>query len=141
MKPRSKKQAHLYGSHGPERNLFLHEFDHQCAICGARGVGLVHVHEIIGGPSRMRAFVERAAWLPACNVCNCDRLTDRIEWPIAKQLAIKLELDPEWFDLDKICELIAVKGHPNPPRAVTAADVLDELRKLKLEHRSRWRAA
>lgn len=110
----------------------------RCAICGGtgNGTGGVHVHEIIGGPSRMRAFVERAAWLPACNPCNGDALTDRTAWPLAKQLAIKLELDPQWFDLDAINALIAVAGHPNPPRAITADDVLRELIAMKSAERN-----
>jgi hypothetical protein len=45
-------------------------------------------------------------------------------WPLARQLALKALLDPLFFDLDKINEILAPAGCPNPPKRVTAEEVL-----------------
>jgi hypothetical protein len=130
VRPVSPKQRKLYDEHMPARRAFLNEFAYRCAICGACGdpEGIsshaVHVHEIVNGPNRMRAFGRREAWLPACNLCNGGVLTDKSIWPYAAQLMVKLELDPEWFSLKVINELFAPKDHPNPPQRITADDVL-----------------
>jgi hypothetical protein len=42
----------------------------------------------------MRAFGVRAAWLCVCAHDNCHVLTDKAQWPLAKQLAVKLLKDP-----------------------------------------------
>lgn len=38
-------------------------------------------------------------WGAACNQCNCDELTNKRKWPLARQLAIKWLRDREHFDL------------------------------------------
>lgn len=81
----------------------------------------------------MRAFVERACWLPACGFCNTGPLADPGEWPVAKKLGLKLLIDPEGFDLPKVWETNAVDGDPNPPKFVTYEDVVYWTRNLLME--------
>jgi hypothetical protein len=111
----------------PARRAFLEEFGYRCAVCGISDCFTVNVHEIVGGPNRMRAFGRREAWLPACNVCNGGVLTDKTLWPFAAQLVLKLEIDPQYFSLAVINELFAPKDHPNPPQRITAEDILNEI--------------
>lgn len=124
----------------PARRAFLEEFYHRCAICGLAGIGDgpggVNVHEIVGGPNRMRAFGRREAWLPACNVCNSGVLTNKQLWPFVSQLLVKLELDPEYFSLAVINELFAPQDHPNPPQRITADDILAAIVKRNMENQS-----
>ncbi len=123
MRNRSPKTAAIYRKWTPVRHSFIddHPF---CMICGETYREQLAVHEMTPGANRMRGFVERAAWLVACGVCNCDRLTDKFWWPIEKQLAVKLWYDPDGFDLETIWRIHAVEGHANPPQFVTYQDVL-----------------
>lgn len=130
MRFQSKKQRAAYDEHREAREDFLAEYQWTCAVCNHRGV--VHVHEITNGPNRMRGFGERAAWLPACNVCNCDVLTDKLREPLAKQLARKLLLDPAYFNLGKIRLIFGIEGRPVPV-VVTEAEVLEAARLLLIE--------
>lgn len=67
--------------------------------CGAHGG---EVHEMTSGTAgRPLGEIEPATWLLACNDCNCNRLTDKAAWPVARQLALKLLCDFERFDLGK----------------------------------------
>jgi hypothetical protein len=81
----------------------------------------------------MRAFGVRALWLPACGACNCDRLTDKKSFSYARQLAIKLLIDPRHFDLSEFRRVMAPEGCRNPPVVVTETEVLEEVR-LQLAH-------
>ena len=84
------------------RRQFLSEFP-ICWFCGFQSA--TDVHEITRGPCRVLAYGERCAWGAACRDCNCFRLTDKNEWPIERQLAIKWIRDREHFDLEKINEI------------------------------------
>lgn len=103
-----------------ERQAFLELFP-RCARCGDGGVS---VHEIIGGSNRMRAFQTRALWLPACGPCNCDDFTNHEQWPIARQLLLKLIVDPEFFSIAEANRILAPEGARIIPQAITADDVL-----------------
>ena len=135
MRVRGKKQSAAYRQHEAERNAFLVEFGSVCAVCGAwRSTS---VHEITPGRNRMRAFGVRAAWLPTCAVCNCGRLMDKIEWPLARQLALKLIVDPEYFCLLSVRKIFAPEGTHELflPVVVTEADVLGQVKQLLTERR------
>jgi hypothetical protein len=95
MRFQSKKQAAIYREWSPKRKLYL-EDNRRCMVCANYST---EVHEIFSGPLRMKAFVEIAAWLAVCTYCNQNPLTDRVEYPIERQLAIKLLNDPKNFDL------------------------------------------
>jgi hypothetical protein len=127
MKHRSNKTAAIYRQWTPVRNQFLFEYPN-CAFCGERGG--CSVHEILSGTGyRMLAFVSRACWLPACWDCNSNKATDRKLWPVEKQLALKLLIDPLGFDQDEVDRIYA-------PRRIDWAQVLREyssLRRFQLE--------
>jgi hypothetical protein len=53
---------------------------------------------------------------------------------MARKLAVKIQHDADWFDLDEINRLLAPEGHPNPPRAVNEADVLQWIVYHKKRH-------
>lgn len=130
MKRRSSKNQALYNKYGPARNDFL-LISWRCAVCGVTSSAApLSVHEICNGPNRMRAFVRRESWLATCWDCNSNILTDKLVWPIARQCAIKLLVDPEYFSLDVINEILAPEGHKNPPQVVSAADVLPYVKEL-----------
>ena len=120
MKRRSNKTAAIYREWTPIRLEFVAAGP--CCICG----GTAHdCHEIIGGTAhRMRAFVERCCWLRTCRTCH-DELQGMSK-PL--QLALKLISDPEGFDRGR---LLDVWGRP--PTAITAEEILDELRNWLIE--------
>jgi len=62
-------------------------------------------HEMASGTHRDAALSERCTWLAVCTMCNCYRLTDRVEWPLVRQLAIKWLNDPEHLDVERFNEL------------------------------------
>lgn len=59
-----------------------------CAVCGEE---TEDVHEIARGPSRDQAFVDPDTWLSLCRCCH-DKLGDFSEWPIARQIALKIKV-------------------------------------------------
>ena len=123
MRRQSPKTAAIYRKHGPERKAFVEQMG-CCALCG-NTLDLC-CHEITNGPNRMKGFVERAAWLCLCSLCNCHNVTDRLEWPLEKQLALKLIVDPAGFSLTAIQNILA-------PRLVIVEDVLRYLGQLLVE--------
>lgn len=135
MRFQGKDQAAAYRLHGPERRDFLEKF-WTCAVCGS--CAGVDVHEMTPGKNRMRAFGVRAAWLPACAVCNCDRLTDKTEWPLARQLALKILVDPAYFNLTEIRRILAPDGTPidKLPIVVTGAEILEQVVLLLIERKA-----
>lgn len=130
MRRQSPKTAAIYRKHGPERKAFVEKMG-RCAIC--RSILDLCCHEITNGPNRMRGFVERAAWLCLCAHCNCHVVTDRLQWPLEKQLALKLLVDPEYFSLCKIEEILA-------PRRFESDRVLDFVVELLIQQArsNRW---
>ena len=132
MKWRGAKQSEAYRTHEAAREAFLGEM-FECAIHGPECRRWdISAHEMTPGKNRMRAFGVRAAWLPACGVCNCGVLRDNVIWPLAKQLALKLLIDPVYFDLILIRKILAPEGTPvdRLPIVVTEAEVLEYVREL-----------
>ena len=71
----------------------------KCMVCGGAGTD---VHEISSGTAgRPLSEGEPATWLLACSSCNCGQLTDKLEWPVARQLALKFVADGKHFDLER----------------------------------------
>ncbi len=79
----------------------------------------IHCHEIANGPNRQAALDKPYAILVSCNYCNQDRLTDRKEFPEARQLAILQVSRPEDYDLRKYLELTS----PNAPNRIEQWEV------------------
>ena len=83
------------------RRAFKEEFP-RCWFCGAP---TTDCHEITNGPCRKAAYGQRCTWGAACNNCNCNELTNKIKWPVARQLVVKWINDREYWDLDKVNEI------------------------------------
>lgn len=110
----SKKRAALNREAKPLRDDFRQMFT-MCQCCCKRVAS--DVHEICRGSHREAALKERAAWLCLCRVCH-DELDDYSQWPITRQLALKLVGDPEFFDLATVNTL---RGRDE--NAITLAEV------------------
>lgn len=129
MKRISTERKALMKEVGPDRREFIKEFgrcQNQEPWAGEH-FGALTVHEMTNGPNRERALRTRAALLVLCAGCNCSDFTDKKVWPLERQLALKLVVDPEFFDLGAINELLAPKGCENPPEVVTLAGVAKHL--------------
>jgi hypothetical protein len=98
LRPKSKKTAKEDRELAPIRRAYLVEFPN-CMVCGQRSEC---VHEIASGTAgRAKSKAEPATWLATCVDCNCNKLTDKSEFPVKRQLAIKAVCDPKNFDMDK----------------------------------------
>ena len=93
---------------------------HKCMICSNREV--VDVHEIANGPARQEALGKREAWLAVCRMCH-DQLSDKNMWPVARQLAVKLVKDPEWFD-----PVVVNILRGRDPEAITLVEIAEYLK-------------
>ena len=97
----------------------------RCECCGRRAErwqdihAVLHCHEILNGPLRDKTLDEPCSLLVTCWTCNSEKLTDKKEWPIERQLALILKSDPERFDLKRFLWL----RNPNAPEAVTTEDI------------------
>lgn len=94
-----------------------------CFKCGYEslyGTNL-ETHEIANGPARQAALKEPATWLRLCGAFanNChEALHDKGEWPVDRQLALKLRCDPDNYDRVAVNLL---RGRE--PEAITEAEV------------------
>ncbi len=104
-----------------------------CFKCGYEslyGTNL-ETHEITNGPARQAALEEPATWLRLCNgfINNCHAaLHDKGEWPIARQLALKLTCDPELYDRVEVNRLRA-----RQPEAITEDEVARWVQRIEGE--------
>jgi hypothetical protein len=81
----------------PVRRAFVEE-NPICMVCGGASQC---VHEISSGGGRFLGKKEPATWLSTCSHCNCEKMTDKGKYPVKRQLAIKMVMDPKNFDLEK----------------------------------------
>ncbi len=114
MKHKSSKQSKLERTHDKERREFRLLFPN-CCICGSGDPATHTIDEIVRGGSRSLGYAARAAWIPACFSCNCGPLNSM---PVEHKLAIKLCIDPEYFDIEQVN---AMRGRA--PGAITLVDV------------------
>ena len=121
MKRKSSKQSKLERDSANERKEFRILFP-SCCICGKHDPDTHTIDEIVRGGSRSKGYADRVAWLPACFACNCGPLNSM---PVVQKLAIKLCVDPEYFDLMKVNEM---RGRA--PNAITLTDVATYLTPL-----------
>ena len=104
MRRTSKKTAALYRKCGPLRDKYVRRV-WLCECCCKRPA--TQCHEICNGPNRLVALGERCCWLAVCTRCNCDWLTDKRAYPLARQLALKKRADPKRYDRLRV---LAIKG-------------------------------
>lgn len=95
MRNKSKKTARSDSTMKPVRDEFKMEF-YICMKC--MQAMSTDCHEIARGSYRHNAKLHRCTWLALCRKCH-DDLGDQREWPITRQLALKLLRDPGGFDL------------------------------------------
>lgn len=79
------------------------------------------VHEIARGIHRQEAMKHRCALLALCSVHH-EKMHDPSLWPIERQLARKMLVDPDHFDLEKICEI-----RDRAPTAIVLSDIVKYL--------------
>ena len=92
---------------------------HKCMVCGNREA--TEVHEIANGFARQEALGKRETWLALCHWCH-EKLGDKHMWPVAKQLAVKLVKDPEWFD-----PVVVNVLRGRDPEAITLVEISEYL--------------
>lgn len=87
------------------------------------------VHEIANGQNREKALDKPYATLVTCFYCNGEVVTDKAEWPQARQLARLLTIDPASYDLHAFNLLVNVRAtnriSENAVLEFCAADALD----------------
>ena len=76
-------------------------------------------HEIANGPDRQKALDQPYAILVLCWWCNAHEVTDKRQWPQARQLAVLKARAPDSYDLAAFNTLVG-RG----PRRITEEDVL-----------------
>lgn len=74
-----------------------------CQLCQCQQTD--DVHEIVRRSKSSKSVEHRCTWLALCRQCHDDEVADYSRWPLARQLALKKCVDPDWFDLPKINEL------------------------------------
>lgn len=82
------------------------------------------VHEILNGPLRALALDKAFARLVICWYCNGYVVTNKKDWPEARQLAVLLAHDPDGYDLVAFNKL----ANPRAPNRVTQSEVEQWLR-------------
>ena len=121
MRRESKKAAKIRRETDPARKAYVEEVGRcqfpNCSYAAAE------CHEILRGSAyRYKALYHRATWLGLCRTHH-ERMGDYSAWPIERQLALKLLVDPEYFDLAKILE---IRG--NCPNEFTMTGIVHFLR-------------
>jgi hypothetical protein len=81
------------------------------------------VHEIACGPLREKAMDKPYATLVLCWWCNGSVVTDRKQWPEARQLALLLEKMPDHYDLQAYNFLVNSRA----PHRITQEEVMEWL--------------
>ncbi len=104
MRRQSKKRASAARKSKPLRADYLKRV-WLCECCCKRES--TQVHEIVGGSNRWITEHERCFWLAVCWFCNTQKLTanGEGEYPLVRQLKLKLLADPEYFDLARVLEV------------------------------------
>ena len=92
----------------------------RCMVCSVSAKqARLACHEILNGPLRDKTLDEPCSLLVLCWDCNSNKMTDKNEWPVARQLSVLLEKSPENYDLERFNWL----RNPNAPNYVTQEEV------------------
>jgi hypothetical protein len=108
-----------------------------CWVCErtAHWSGL-HCHEIANGSDRAKARREPACWIFVCGECHV-HLQDKAEWPMVRQLALKMICDPERYDLAAVLRIVGWKHKSDITQAtVDAAAETERAKQVKSEQNS-----
>ena len=99
-----------------------------CWVCG-RSDGYIETHEITRGVHRNVGVEERCTWIRLCREDH-ERFGDYTQWPIARQLAVKLICDPDYYDRQRV-NLIR---NARTPDAITEQEVAKYVHHLVAMH-------
>lgn len=115
LRPMSKKRQNQLKATAPLRRRYVENAGKcQAPRCNRKAWDC---HEITRGTaSRYKAVEHRETFLALCRTCH-EAMGDYSVWPIEKQLALKLLVDPAWFDLEVIN---SIRG-----RSSTAIELVD----------------
>ncbi len=98
MKAQSAKMRALVQQNLAWREEFKHEM-YRCMAC--RAIADLEVHEMLRGKNRLKSYSRRECCLALCRLCH----PIVQDFPLAKQLWLKVVGDPLWFCLDTIREV------------------------------------
>ena len=111
------------GYESPEQHLtkaqadmaeLLYKMAHPlCAVCGKPATDYHHIPK---GTHRQAAKGNTDCGIHTCNECNCGKMEDYSEWPIARQIAVKVQTIIESIN--------RARGRPG---AITPSDVFKYL--------------
>lgn len=76
------------------RDQFAIQFP-KCWVCGKHAHD---THEIVRGAMRHLGYIHRSCWIRTCRRCHDQELGDLSRWPVARQLALKKQYDPEYYN-------------------------------------------
>ncbi len=100
----------------------------RCMVCSvSTNRARLACHEILNGPLRDKTLSEPCSLLVLCWDCNSNKMTDKAEWPVARQLAVLQDKNPEHYDLVRFNWL----RNPNAPNYVTQEEVNAFIKKSK----------
>jgi len=114
----SKNRKTLMETVKPIRDAFREEVGH-CEIC-EKSRGTLDVHEIARGVHREACLSERCALLVVCRSCHEEKLSQALEWPETRQLAILADSRPRDFNLTRFLEITS----PKAPRRIEIEEIL-----------------
>ena len=97
----SEKERKKLAGIRAKRDAYKDEFP-QCPLTGE---WRVECHEITSGwAGRANGIVEPAVWLSVAPRVNREWFTDKKVWPVQRQLALKMLVDPTRYSLEKFNE-------------------------------------
>lgn len=97
LRRKSAKRIALEKETNPARHKFVEDVG-TCMICRQRPAQ--DPHEIPRGPAREKALREPRSWLAVCRICH-DELDDFVQWPIARQIAVRM-----YWEIEQTCFII-----------------------------------
>jgi len=118
MRQISNKRRKLIKEVKPIRDGLREEVG-QCEIC-KNPRGTLDVHEIGRGVYRESCLGERCALLVVCRKCHDEKLSEALEWPEPRQLAILASSRPLDFNLARFLEITT----PKAPRRIEIHEIL-----------------
>ena len=80
------------------REAFADEF----RVCWVTGEPATDTHEMVRGADRPKAYGERCAWLRLSRRGHKLIHDNPLDWPIARQLALKLRWDGDFYDRQRV---------------------------------------
>ena len=130
LRPISKKQRKMQNDNQNWRADFIVDMNDKCMLCGGkmfdrnaeRTIHNLSVHEILRGKDRPKSYEKRELCLVLCDGIGkcCHPIVQ--DWPLADQLALKREKDPNNFSLQAVRQ---AKENGRHPRVIEMGEVIE----------------